>query len=389
MPRKKSHETFKALITADLHLSNGLPHAQPTHDGLTDRFEDQLRVLKQIKEVGVQEEVDAVFILGDVFDKRLLDAVTLRHSLEAFRNLEPLSVYVLPGNHDAHSQVGERFVSEVLRGEVTGWGHVDFLDAGAQLEFGVGTPWLTFWALPYGPLDTTRKRLAAIQKEVGPPEEPNVDILLMHHSVLNAVHLGWKCDAGLTAREVTEGFDYVFAGHFHQAQEFPGAEDRGCYIGGPMQLHYGEEGYPAELHVATFYRDSNSDIFSMEHFATKTPKFYTKAGIDEAMSCKKGDYLKIQIEATHAEWVREQAVLKARCKMLEDSGIHVKPVHKVLYHHEERLGEVKIEVGGMPELIGGYVDAAEVVTKGVGKKTLKKLGMAILEEARLAKGSGA
>jgi len=85
----------------------------------------------------------------------------------------------------------------------------------------------------------------------------------MHHSVIDAVHLGWKCDAGLTASEVTEGFDYVFAGHFHKEQEFPDAEDgrQGRYIGAPMQLHYGEEGYPAELHVVTFNRDPDSDIF--------------------------------------------------------------------------------------------------------------------------------
>jgi len=163
---KKSRDQFKALITADLHLSNGLPHAQPTVDGLTDRFVHQLRVLQQIKEVGTREEVDAVFILGDVFDKRLLDAVTLRHSLEAFRNLEPLSVYVLPGNHDAHSQVGERFISEVLRGEVTGWEHMEIRDAGDQLEFGIGKTWLTFWPLPYGPLDVTRTRLAKFRARV-------------------------------------------------------------------------------------------------------------------------------------------------------------------------------------------------------------------------------
>jgi len=132
----------------------------------------------------------------------------------------------------------------------------------------------------------------------------------------------------------------------------------------------------------------------MEDFPTETPEFHTRTAIDETtvcepIGCKRGDYLKYQIEATHAEWAIMQAPLKVRCKALEKQGIHVKLVHKVLYHHEERLGEVKIEVGGMPELIGGYVDAAEVVTKGVGKKTLKKLGLEILEEARASKGGSA
>jgi len=375
MPKRR--DQFKALITADLHLSNGLPHAKPTRDGLTDRFEDQLRVLEQIKKVGISEKVDAMFILGDVFDKRLLDAVTLRHSLEAFAAMAPLDVWMLPGNHDAHSEVAERFVSEIFREGVTGLDHLHFLDCGVWRPGAL--PWLRFWALPYSSLDVARQRLATFRDEIGKhPENDAREILLMHQSVVGSEHLGWTCDAGLTATEVTDGFDHVFAGHFHKQQEF--------YVGAPMQLHFGEEGYPSEVHVVTFEKNA-SELFDLQSFSIKAPKFYTRTNPAKiSKEIESGDYLKIQIKATHAEWAKIQAAWKVREAELKEQGVHAKVVHIPIYHHEARLAEKDSEVGDMPGMISSYVDAAEVVTEGAGKGTLKKLGLEILEEARASRG---
>ena len=49
---------MKALVTADLHLD------------INNRFEDTKEILRQIIKLAIDERVEQIWILGDIYDKK-------------------------------------------------------------------------------------------------------------------------------------------------------------------------------------------------------------------------------------------------------------------------------------------------------------------------------
>src|ERR1041384_6049884 len=120
---------FRALFIPDIHMSNHLPQAVLAEDGVTDRLEDQVALWDRVKQTTVEWEVDAVFVLGDLFDKSLVDAVTLTVTVDCIVSV-PVDIYILPGNHDAVSTEGGRFTVEAFAKMKCG--HVRYLGRAAH-----------------------------------------------------------------------------------------------------------------------------------------------------------------------------------------------------------------------------------------------------------------
>lgn len=70
-------KTYTVIAISDVHMSNRLPFAQPTTNGMTDRLEDQIRLWAHVAKTATDTEAKAILVLGDLFDKALVDPVTL------------------------------------------------------------------------------------------------------------------------------------------------------------------------------------------------------------------------------------------------------------------------------------------------------------------------
>ena len=90
--------SVKIAITADLHANNNLFLAKLVSAGYSDRLIDVCNALDEV----LKADVDAVFILGDLYHNRLLDAPTLTMVSGIFAHDHGKPIYLLPGNHDAH-----------------------------------------------------------------------------------------------------------------------------------------------------------------------------------------------------------------------------------------------------------------------------------------------
>jgi len=380
-----SPSVFRALMVADIHMSNRLPYAKPTQNGMTDRLEDQLRLWDEMKRCADASNVDAVFVLGDLFDKALIDAVTLTHTVEAVTALDQ-PVYILPGNHDANSVRGGRFTVEAfgrMRRD-----NIRVFKTGEPFEFDT---WLRFWPVEYMPVEDTRERLAEIRARLDPDQH---NVLLMHNSILGCTHLQWTCDDGLEADEVTEGFDQVYSGHFHDRQRF-GADAQGLYLGAPMHHHYGDVGREAGYWLIEF----NQGGAEGQYIEPKMPRFYkatgmgnkfepaTVAGYVKSNKIEAGDYLRLEVACTNADWATLKPKVKAICDALQSTGIKASAKHKPIYHHKVRLeGDTDSkQMATAPTLdaaIARYVDAAGVVTGDLDVGELKRIGRETLAAAR-------
>ena len=100
---------MRFLHTADWHIGKKL------HD--YDLVEEQLEAFSQIKKIAQTEQVDAVVIAGDLYDRSLPSetAVTLVDQMLYELNLKAnLPLLVISGNHDS----AVRLATEIGRAHV-------------------------------------------------------------------------------------------------------------------------------------------------------------------------------------------------------------------------------------------------------------------------------
>jgi len=363
---------FRALFAADIHMSNRLPFAKPGAEDVSDRLRDQINLIAHINEVATAAKVDATFILGDLFDQSRVDAVTLTHTIQAL-TATTVPMYIMAGNHDANSIRGGRFTVEAFG--VMEHERIRFLDSEVAPR-----KWLQFLPVPFMPIKETEEKIAEARKLCA---KDVTNVLLFHNSVLGCDHLEWTCDDGLDPDELCDGFDWVIGGHFHTSQEF-GKDKRGMYLGAPMHHHFGDRGRTAGFWIIEFTEGGKR---ATKYIESETPRFHVTQDMVVNPGWKAGDYVRIEVEATHAEWPKIKPKAKAFCEALKDEAIRASYKHKPIYHHKKRLtGDAKTKDAAVKLTLGQaiteYVDASAVVTKGLDKKQLKKIGKEALEAVR-------
>jgi DNA repair exonuclease SbcCD nuclease subunit len=378
---------LKTLFIADVHMSNKLPHSVPGENGLTDRFEDQLKMWEQIRDIIEEGKgYDAVFILGDLFDKSLVDPVTLSHTVAEIVKI-PVTTYILSGNHDISFAGGGRSLVEVFGSFEND--NVEVIGEGghSSVKGVLGGKILKFHPFSFKTVEENSLELTDVTFPDG-----QFNIALVHNSILGAEHEEWTCDSGLDPEEDFVDYDKVYAGHFHKTQRF---SDKGMYIGAPMHHHFGDVGRDAGVWSIEF-KNVDGEIETDEQFIPlDLPKFYKVKfnGVDKRAKLSKGikggDYLRIEVEATKSEWLGAYKKLNDYKSALEkDRQIHVSLVHKPVYYHEERL-ENGSELGSfsLEKAIVQYVKSEDVNTDGMDEKVLKEFGKNVLEMVRSSNGN--
>lgn len=380
--------TFKVLLTADIHMSNKLPYSKPGKNDVTDRLVTQLELWKQFGEIAEAQNVKAIFVLGDLFDKSVVDAITLTHTVEALVELSTIRpVYILPGNHDANSITGGRFVVEALGAMRKKRIHVIGEKPAQSLHVKSDGKDVSFWPVSFKTVGETKAELAEIRKTI---DKKHFNVLLMHNSVQGAEHLGWVCDDGLDGEVVCEGFDRVYSGHFHNHQSFGTC---GMYLGAPMQHNYGDVGRETICHVVAFEKKGRVINLVEDQFELNAPKFHTFNHPDHfvgsADGIPKGDYARLEVVATHSEWSAVKGAMDSAVRQLEKKGIHSEVKHRPQYHHDNRMGtEVLSEGMSLKDAVSAYVRASGVVTDSLDPDRLVELGRNILADVESEQGYG-
>lgn len=365
-------KTYKALFTADIHFSNKLPYSKVVKDGVTDRLIDQIKLFKQIYKIADKENVDDIFILGDFFDRSLVDAVTLTYATKAITSAtKPLKL--LAGNHDSANSKGGRFVTEAFG--AMGNKNVKLLNGHYKPN-----DWLSFLSVPFMPIDDTNLELNKNKSY----NTDLINVLLFHNSVMACDHSDWICDDGLDPIFLTERFNYVIGGHFHEHQKF-GAKKNGMYCGAPMHHSFGDKGREAYIWVITFSEDGT---VKRKKYKSKTPKFYVTNKLDINKNWKPGDYVRVEIKCTNAEWVELGPKAQKFCDGLE--GIKAFCKQKPVYHHKNRIISESTdskEKLSLSDAINTYVNSGDIVTDGLDIKKLKTIGKDILNEIKSKNGT--
>ena len=394
---------IRAVFFSDLHAFNGWPMARPSmDDGAigTDRLYDATSVIDQVIDHAIEVKALAVFFLGDMFEKRLVDTVTFNavaYTLKtAAARLEQAmpgaKLYVVAGNHDSSDGRNVSFSTDAY--DILGSDNIESIDAETPVMVEDGADEYIFWGIPYA----ARERWVEMYGNIinrpdftrGGPDGP-LNILLFHNSVIGCTDGGWICDEGITATELSV-FDLALAGHFHDNQSFSEPAN-GFYLGASMPHDFGDD--PDGLRGFWTVDFDDCQVDKMYHTAAATSLFLTvnvKVESDDDGKPMRvlrrlmkaghpidGNYVRIVWEATAAAYAGIDSA--AVTDLLMSKGARgVKHQSNIQYHHRARVDVSKMPTAA--EMIESYIVDDGTDTTGLDVKALTSVGLEIISQAR-------
>lgn len=223
---------MKFLFISDTHFAVKLPHAKVAGDGYdSDRIHDCERAFWHLIRYADRENVEAAFILGDLFDVASPDMPTLKLVGMLLKCLaEHTTVYLLPGNHDAHDRRGELYSLGLF--DVLGLRRIRVLGR-EWISFGghATNPTIAFFSLPWIP----DYDVAEVISEAGTLlYNADAHVALIHQTI-DGVYDRRRLSSPLK-EAAFEGFDLVLSGHIHKPQELGNVQ----YLGSPIPMSFNE-----------------------------------------------------------------------------------------------------------------------------------------------------
>ena len=278
---------MKFAHISDLHLGKRL-------NGFS-MLEEQKYILEEILKILQKEQVSAVWMAGDIYDKPVppAEAVTLFDDFLVQLADKKYSVFIISGNHDSPERIafGSRlmaarniYLSPVYDGKVEP----------ILLEDEHGD--INIYMIPFvKPIHVRHffqeEEIASYTEAVKcAVEHMNVDekkrnVILAHQFVTGAL----KSDSedisvgGLdnVDAEVFEVFDYAALGHIHRSQSM--GNERVRYSGTPLKYSFSEVTHEKSVTIVDMKEKGNIDIYTVplvpQHDLTKI-----KGSFEEVMS---------------------------------------------------------------------------------------------------------
>lgn len=255
---------MKFMHLSDLHLGKRV-------NGFS-MLEDQSDILKEIIGIVRDEQVDAVLIAGDVYDKTVPSAEAVRlfdHFLTKLAD-SSAAVFVISGNHDSPERLS--FGGNLMKSRNV---YVSLVFAGAPSPIVLSDEYgeVYFYMLPFlKPAyvrsvyddaeictynDAVREVIGRLRLDTG-----GRNVLLAHQFVTGAS----RCESeelsvgGLDNVEVSafDTFDYVALGHIHGAQSVGRPEVR--YCGTPLKYSFSESRHQKSVTIVQLGAKGETDI---------------------------------------------------------------------------------------------------------------------------------
>jgi len=349
---------MKFILCSDLHASNQLQMAQPINpDGLTDRLDVAVSLLEDMYVVADTLGVENIFFLGDLFDRKNVDLVTMKYVLGKLAEMSAkyahIIFHILPGNHDAFDSAGWHYSVDILK--LLWRPNLRVMrDSVPYITGGGGIP-VHIYPLPYSSPEKTVQRLTSMKPE------GRVNILLAHHSIIGGKIGKWICDDGIDPKYLKQ-WDAVFSGHFHEPQTIG---DNVVYVGSMLPLIFGDS---AKRGYMTVDVDKNG-VIDFEHYQMDNSPLFLDVELDlgnPAMNL--GDY-KHRGAYTRVKVVGDKDQIRQMDKdgLTQELREHGVMAHKLDVETKEQ-DQNRIEIkSGMTasDLVRSYVEDTGVV-KGTG-----------------------
>lgn len=218
----------KLVLFSDLHLDAQFARLGAHPDAARRRRQALRTTLSRIVQLAADLKADALLCGGDLYEHDRVSPDTAQFLRTTFAQLDPLPVYIAPGNHDwcgPHSLY-----------QRTEWSPNVHVFATEQLEPRTLADGLTLWGAAH----------CRPAKSDGFLEGFSVDRAGVHLALFHGSELGWLNEQGegksahapFRADEIERsGLHHVLLGHYHRSCAAP----RHTYPGNPDPLQFGED----------------------------------------------------------------------------------------------------------------------------------------------------
>ena len=243
---------MKIIHTSDWHLGHTLYGY--------DRTDEFLDFFRQLKEIAIAEQPDALLVSGDIFDVSTPPVTWVKmftdYILELHEDIPGMKIIITSGNHDSSSRIdvnrelwkyaGIHVIGCVKREN----GVYDFTNNIIEIPekgYVVAIPYINRAFMPRDEKDGSQEKLffnniAAKITEIDKQELP---VILMAHLTVDGSDLtghrqsilGNINSVGIDTFD--SGFDYVALGHIHRAQTLDD-RNRIRYSGSPLSISFDE-----------------------------------------------------------------------------------------------------------------------------------------------------
>lgn len=360
---------YRALFTGDIHCSNSLPYAKRDPKSLvSDRLLDTLIILEDMCAYACSESIEDIWIVGDLLDKRLLDAVTNKMVAAKLNKIrKEHRVAVVPGNHEAGDARGLHYSLDA------------FKEIGVWVAKGGGSSapsWIPDVAcIPYMPDNDAIKLLHSLADCSDPP------IVLMHQTIQGAREGSWISPHGIPLG-ILETFPQVISGHFHTHQKLT---DSIWYLGAPLQHNFGDQGETRgfwDLQIGDDRKIHSADLIASDvplFLEIDWPEMSSADDRESILSGIEGGYLRVRVADTVGS-MSNLADAEELCSMAmsELGARYARAVHIPSPEpHRDRL-----QVKGSrtwDAAISGYLDVCDVT--GETRSILDELGRELVRDA--------
>ena len=234
---------MKVVHFADLHLDSAFAWCGATGDAARGRRQALRETLLAIANLTRTVNADALFCAGDLYEHDRVTPDTAAFLGQTFAELDPIRVYIAPGNHDFYGPQ-----SLYATGKWSGNVHI-FRES--RLQPVALTDGITLWGAAHCAPANTDNFLDGFRTE-----GDAVHVALFHgaeRSWLAEQGQGKKPHAPFDAVDIENaGLHHAFLGHYHRPKD----AERHTYSGNPDPLQFGEDGARGPV-VATISPDGS------------------------------------------------------------------------------------------------------------------------------------
>lgn len=218
---------MKFIHIADMHFDTPFTTLNKKNLGNARRLE-QRRIFKEIIEYAKQNQIESLFICGDLYEHEYVKQSTIEYINTLFKEIPNTQIYMVPGNHDpilknsyyhkfdwnSNVTIFKETVEKIQTKEadIYGFGFSDFYLKNTKLQ------------------------------EIQIDDPNKINILLTHGSVDTSSEEDKQYNS-MTKRELKAlGFDYIALGHIHKPSFQEEPDQRIIYPGSTMSLGFDELG---------------------------------------------------------------------------------------------------------------------------------------------------
>lgn len=220
---------MKIVHFSDLHLDSTFTWAGASGDAARRRRQALRDTLVQIVDLTRSTDADALFSGGDLYEHERAGHDTAEFLRQTFADLNPIRVFLAPGNHDWYGP-------DSLYARVEWSPNVHVFDEAALRPVAISSG-VTLWGAAHCAPANTDNFLDGFHAE-----GPGTHLALFHgaeNSWFSEQGDGKQPHASFDATQIAEaGIDHAFLGHYHRPKD----GELHTYPGNPDPLAFGEDG---------------------------------------------------------------------------------------------------------------------------------------------------